>query len=92
MGRMSVKGFATPVVVFEVLSESDVETRFAATRMATIARMVGRSLERDLILERWSMAQRGEAQTVVITASPASASPVSCAASSTRSRPPATAA
>jgi class 3 adenylate cyclase/tetratricopeptide (TPR) repeat protein len=70
MGRMSVKGFAAPVIVFEVLSESDVETRFAATRMATIARMVGRSLERDLILERWSMAQRGEGQAVLITGIP----------------------
>jgi class 3 adenylate cyclase/tetratricopeptide (TPR) repeat protein len=70
MGRVPVKGFASPVIVFEVLSESDVETRFAATRVATIARMVGRTLERDLILERWSMAERGEGQAVVITGIP----------------------
>jgi len=70
MGRLSVKGFASPVLVFEVLSESDIETRFAATRVATIARMVGRALERDLILERWSMAVRGEGQAVLITGIP----------------------
>ncbi len=70
MGRMAVKGFAEPVIVFEVLSESDIETRFAATRVTTIARMVGRSLERDLILERWSMAERGEGQAVLITGIP----------------------
>jgi class 3 adenylate cyclase/tetratricopeptide (TPR) repeat protein len=70
MGRMAVKGFTNPVAVFEVLSESDIETRFAATRVATIGRMVGRVLERDLILERWAMTERGEGQTVLVTGIP----------------------
>ena len=69
-GKIAVKGFAEPVTVFEVLSESDIESRFAATRVATIARMVGRTLERDLILERWAMAERGEGQAVLISGIP----------------------
>lgn len=70
LGKLHVKGFATPVAVWEVVAESDIETRFAATRIGTIGRMVGRSLERDLILERWTMAARGEGQCVVITGIP----------------------
>lgn len=70
LGKLQVKGFAAPVAAFQVLSESDVESRFAATRLGTIARMVGRSLERDLILERWAMAARGEGQCVVVTGIP----------------------
>ncbi|MEO1091161.1 MAG: AAA family ATPase [Pseudomonadota bacterium] len=70
LGRIAVKGFEAPVAVWRVAGETAAETRFAATRTATIGRLVGRTEERALLLERWATARRGEGQAVVITGPP----------------------
>lgn len=70
LGSVVAKGFDEPVAIWEVLGENDLQSRYKATRAATIARLIGRTHERALLDERWSTACRGEGQVVVITGSP----------------------
>lgn len=70
LGQVAAKGFDGPVAIWEVQGENDLQSRFKATRAATIARLIGRTHERALLDERWATAARGEGQAVVITGSP----------------------
>src|SRR5215472_16384454 len=66
LGASELKGFAEPVPVWRVLSEREVESRFAATRTGTTAPLVGRQEEMGLLLRAWDGACHGRGQVVLI--------------------------
>lgn len=70
LGSVVAKGFDEPVAIWEVVGENDLQSRYKATRAATIARLIGRTHERALLDERWAIACRGEGQVVLVTGSP----------------------
>ncbi|MGK0170509.1 MAG: class 3 adenylate cyclase, partial [Gammaproteobacteria bacterium] len=65
----SLKGFASPVPYWEVISERKSETRFEA-RGAPLGTFVGRSNELGLLLERWETAATGDGQVALVYGEP----------------------
>ena len=65
----SLKGFASPVPYWEVVSERKTETRFEA-RGAPLGTFVGRSHELGLLLERWGTATTGDGQVALVYGEP----------------------
>jgi adenylosuccinate synthase len=70
VGKHAVKGFAQPVRAWAVLSTSAVESRFEALHGTSIAPLVGRKQELDLLLERYDRAKDGEGQVVLLSGEP----------------------
>jgi tetratricopeptide (TPR) repeat protein len=66
LGEHSLKGFAKPLLVWRVLREADVASRFAGARAAAHGPFVGRVQEMGLLLDRWHLARQGEGQVVVL--------------------------
>jgi class 3 adenylate cyclase len=66
LGRIEVKGFATPVQAYEVVRPSTVESRFDALHTTGLTALVGREEETELLLRRWARAKTGEGQVVLI--------------------------
>ena len=66
LGPTRLKGFARPVVGFEVLGERPADSRFEARRPGRPPPMVGRDQELALVLERWRQAAAGEGQAVLL--------------------------
>src|SRR5215467_14126796 len=67
LGRIEVKGFATPVQAYEVVRPSTVESRFEALHTTGLTALVGREEELQLLLRCWSRAKGGEGQVVLIS-------------------------
>ena len=57
LGLKTIKGFAEPVQVWQVLTEGRSESRFEATHHGELVRFVGREHELGLLLERWALAK-----------------------------------
>jgi len=62
-----LKGFAEPVVAFQVAGEQRGLSRFEATRRNHKGVFVGRSHEVGLLLDRWELARRGEGQLLMVS-------------------------
>src|SRR5262245_35785802 len=71
-GSVPLKGFGSPVPVWQVTGRSGIDNRFEALR-ATRTPLVGRDEETDLLMRRWQQAKGGEGCVVLIWASRASA-------------------
>jgi class 3 adenylate cyclase/tetratricopeptide (TPR) repeat protein len=69
LGPQQLKGFASTLNAWEVLSESGVASRFEALRSPSTA-LVGRGEEIELLLRRWDQAKSGEGRVVLISAEP----------------------
>jgi class 3 adenylate cyclase len=54
LGAVDVKGIARPVVAWQVLRPSAVESRFEALRGSALTPLVGREEEIELLLRRWA--------------------------------------
>jgi class 3 adenylate cyclase len=67
LGRHSLKGFAEPVHVRQVLGVSQVESRFEAQHPSGTSPLLGREEELDLLLRRWGQVKRGEGRVVLLT-------------------------
>jgi class 3 adenylate cyclase/predicted ATPase len=68
LGVLELKGFNEPQQVWAVRSEARSEGRFRAQRaMAGLPDFVGRSWEFELLRERWSRAQSGAGQVVLVS-------------------------
>src|SRR5215471_9824811 len=67
LGRIEVKGFATPVQAYEVVRPRTVESRFEALHTTGLTALVGREEELQLLLRRWSIAKGGEGQVVLLS-------------------------
>jgi class 3 adenylate cyclase/tetratricopeptide (TPR) repeat protein len=70
LGAVSIKGFATPVSVWQVLRPHVVESRFEALHAGTVTPLVGREEELELLQRRWRRATAGEGQVVLLSGEP----------------------
>jgi class 3 adenylate cyclase/predicted ATPase len=70
LGAVEVKGIAAPVQVWQVLRPSAVASRFEALHGLTLAPLIGRDEEIDLLLRRWARAKGGDGQVVLISGEP----------------------
>src|SRR5262249_47465910 len=69
-GTHRLKGLATPVPVYRVLSESGALSRLDAAVAHGLTPLVGRELEVTLLLERWAQVKEGIGQVVVLSGEP----------------------
>jgi class 3 adenylate cyclase/predicted ATPase len=67
LGALAVKGFDAPVLVWQVLRPSAVESRFEALRAGALTPLVGREDELNLLLGQWQRAKAGGGQVVVLS-------------------------
>src|SRR5215207_7048086 len=70
LGAVHLKGLPGPVRAWQVLGEAMVQSRFEAMHAASLAPLVGRDDELDLLLRRWRQAEEGEGQVVLISGEP----------------------
>jgi class 3 adenylate cyclase/predicted ATPase len=70
LGKIKVKGSATPVPAWQVLGPSIIASRFEALHGSALGPLIGRDEEIDLLLRRWARAQAGEGQVVLISGEP----------------------
>jgi len=69
-GNHAIKGFSSPVPVWQVIGEGEAESRFEAMHAGRLAPFVGRRHELGLMKERWLQATDGKGQIVLLTAEP----------------------
>ncbi|ANL10286.1 adenylate/guanylate cyclase protein [Rhizobium sp. N113] len=67
LGEKDLKGFTTPITLFEVRGERQVDSRFEAAHPSGLSKFVGRASEIGLLLERWQLARAGEGQAVFLS-------------------------
>src|SRR6516162_6273387 len=70
LGEIELKGIAGPVLAWQALRPSAVESRFEALRGAALSPLVGRDEELELLLRRWARANGGDGQVVLISGEP----------------------
>jgi class 3 adenylate cyclase/predicted ATPase len=67
LGARDLKGIAGPARAWAALRASSVEGRFEALHGAGLTALVGREEEAELLLRRWSRANGGEGQVVLLS-------------------------
>src|SRR5712691_6393217 len=67
LGTPLLKGFAQPLEVYQVLSESTARSRLEAVGSAGLTPLVGREQEVGLLLERWAQVKEGVGQVVLLS-------------------------
>lgn len=70
LGTVEVKGLNELVHAYQVLRPSVVESRFEALHASTLASLVGRDAERELLLRDWEQAKKGDGQVVLLSGEP----------------------
>jgi class 3 adenylate cyclase len=70
LGPIPVKGFAGPVLVWQVVGASAYTSRFEALHTGPLAPLVGREEEIDLLLRRWGQAREGAGRVVLVSGEP----------------------
>jgi len=70
LGPHRLKGFAEPLVIWQVVREGRSEGRFEALHGAQLTPLVGREEEIALLLRHWQRAQSGEGQVVLLFGEP----------------------
>src|SRR6185437_14902873 len=65
-GTVSLKGFETPVQVWQVLGSKLSASRFESSRAGRLTQFIGREHETALLLGRWREAVEGEGQVVLL--------------------------
>jgi class 3 adenylate cyclase/predicted ATPase len=65
-GTISLKGFALPVQVWQVLGSKPSASRFESYRSRRLTNFIGREHETALLLGRWREAVEGEGQVVLL--------------------------
>ena len=70
LGRVALKGLADPIQAWQVLAASAVQSRFEAQHETSLAPLVGREEELELLLRRWNQASQGEGRVVLLTGEP----------------------
>ena len=67
LGPHDLKGIGGPVRAWMALRPASVESRFEALHASGITELVGREEELELLLRRWSRAENGEGQVVLLS-------------------------
>ena len=70
LGEHRLKGFAEPIQAWAVVGEGHAESRFEALHGAMLTPLVGREHELGILLERWSWANDGDGQVVLLAGEP----------------------
>jgi class 3 adenylate cyclase/predicted ATPase len=70
LGLYELKGFAQPQPAWEVIRTQPISSRFAAAHAASMVPLVDRLDVMELLLDRWSKAQRREGQVVLMLGEP----------------------
>jgi predicted ATPase/class 3 adenylate cyclase len=70
LDALHLKGLPGPVCAWQVLGEAVIQSRFEAMHAASLAPLVGRDDELDLLLRRWRQAKDGEGQVVLLSGEP----------------------
>jgi len=67
LGAHGLKGIAEPVQSFGVIGENTEPSRFESRHLGVLTPIVGRKLETELMLERWSTARAGGGQMILVS-------------------------
>ena len=67
LGKLHLKGFAEPVVAWQVHGTSMAESRFDAMHSRALTPMVGRDRELGLLMDCWERVGAGEAQVALLS-------------------------
>ncbi|WP_439357022.1 AAA family ATPase [Bradyrhizobium sp. DASA03007] len=70
LGPITLKGWAEPLRVYQVLGMSGVESRFEAMHTTKLPPLFGREEEIELLLRRWQQATQEEGRVVTLTGEP----------------------
>ncbi|HEV8713758.1 MAG TPA: adenylate/guanylate cyclase domain-containing protein, partial [Candidatus Binatia bacterium] len=70
LGPQQVRGIATPLVLYRVLRESGVQSRFEVAVTRGLTPLVGRTEELALLRRHWERAKDGEGQVVLLSGEP----------------------
>ena len=70
LGRKGLKGIAGPVRAWGALRPALVESRFDALLASGLTQLVGREVELELLVRRWSKAMCGQGQVVLLSGEP----------------------
>jgi hypothetical protein len=70
LGRVVLKGLADPIQAWQVLAASAVQSRFEAQHDTSLAPLVGREEELELLSRRWNQASQGEGRVVLLAGEP----------------------
>src|SRR5262249_27756815 len=70
LGSQMVKGISTPLMVYQVIEESTVHSRFEVAVRTGLTPLVGREEEVSLLLDHWEQAKDGEGQVVLLSGEP----------------------
>ena len=70
LGGQDLKGIAGSARAWGALRPSSVESRFEALHAGGMTELVGREEELELLLRRWSRAETGEGQVVLLSGEP----------------------
>ena len=70
LGPQTLKGIPTPLPVYRVVGESEVQSRFEAAIRTGLTPLVGREAELGLLRDRWERAKQGAGQAVALAGEP----------------------
>jgi class 3 adenylate cyclase len=70
LGSQTVKGISTPLIVYQVIEEGTVHSRFEVAVRTGLTPLVGREQEVSLLLDHWERAKAGEGQVVLLSGEP----------------------
>jgi class 3 adenylate cyclase/predicted ATPase len=67
LGEQALRGVSQPLVVYQVLQESSVQSRLEAASSGGLTPLVGRESEVTIFLERWEQVQAGQGQVILLS-------------------------
>jgi serine/threonine protein kinase len=67
LGPQTLKGLATPLLLYRVIAESAAQSRFEVAVGRGLTPLVGREAELSLLRRRWEQAQEGAGQVVLLS-------------------------
>jgi class 3 adenylate cyclase/tetratricopeptide (TPR) repeat protein len=70
LGFRELEGVAKPLRVYRVLSAKHGATRFEAAHVSSLTSLVGRSIEVNLLLDRWQKIKEADGQVVLLSGIP----------------------
>jgi class 3 adenylate cyclase/predicted ATPase len=70
LGFRELEGAAKPLRVYRVLSPKHRTTRFEAAHVSSLTSLVGRSIELNLLLDRWQKIKEADGQVVLLSGIP----------------------
>jgi class 3 adenylate cyclase/tetratricopeptide (TPR) repeat protein len=70
LGPQTLKGISSPLAVYRVVEESDVQSRFDVTVRTGLTPLVGREEELRLLHTRWERAKAGHGQVILLSGEP----------------------